>query len=222
MKRPFLVFEDTSPQSRRELFRFLGVTFMATRFAALGPLMWIALGIVTAFAETGRAFTIAVLANGIIYGVFLICCTAIHTLGHIVAGRLVGAPMDANLMTATRDVNVYVTHGADTPRRARIGRSLGGPAANIVAGLVFVVLWRWSGERLLQMFGIISVTIGVFTLMPIPTLDGFTILGNFCVATRGALDEFHEGLARPSIISGTSGGYFKRTGVSYILNRSAG
>jgi len=176
MKRPFLVFEDTGPEARRELFRFLGVTFMATRFAALSPLMWIALGIVTALAETRGALTGSMVVNGVVYGVFLICCTVIHTFGHIVAGHLVGAPMDANLMTATRDVNVYATHGVETPRRARIGRSLGGPAANIIAGLVSAALWRWNGEQWFLMFGIVSIAIAVFTLMPIPTLDGYTIL----------------------------------------------
>ena len=175
MKRPFLVFEDIGPESRRELFRFLGVTFMATRFAALGPFMWIALGVVTALAESHATLTATAAMRGVIYGVFLVCCTVIHTFGHIVAGRLVGAPMDANLMTATRDVNIYITHGVDTPRRARIGRSLGGPVANLVAGLVSAALWRWNGGPWFLMFGIMSVAIGVFTLMPIPTLDGSTI-----------------------------------------------
>jgi Zn-dependent protease len=179
MKRPFLVFEDIGPESRRELFRFLGVTFMVTRFAALGPLMWITLGFVTALAESHGAFAAAVAVNGLIYGVFLICCSVIHTLGHIVAGHLVGAPMDANLMTATRDVNIYITHGVETPRRARIGRSLGGPVANLLAGLIFAALWRWGGEQLFLMFGVMSLAIGAFTLMPIPTLDGFTILEQF-------------------------------------------
>ena len=174
MKRPFLVFEDIGPESRRELFRMLGVTFMATRFAPLSLVMWIALGIVTAVAESRGAVTGAVAVNGVVYGVLLICCTVIHTLGHIVAGHLVGAPMDANLTTATRDVNIYITHGVETPRTARIGRSLGGPAANILSGLVALALW--NGEVWLRMFGIMSVAIGVFTLMPIPTLDGFRIL----------------------------------------------
>jgi Zn-dependent protease len=176
MKRPFLVFEDIGPESRRELFRFLGVTFMVTRYGALSPLMWIALGVVTALAESHGAVSGVVLLNGVAYGMFLICSTVIHTLGHIAAGHLVGAPMDANLMTATRDVNIYITHGADTPRRARIGRSLGGPGANLLAGLIFAALWRWNGEPLLLKFAVMSAAIGVFTLMPIPTLDGSTIL----------------------------------------------
>ena len=176
MKRPFLVFEDIGSESRRELFRFLGVTFMATRFAAWSPIMWIGLGVVTALAENHGAFTTTALLNGGVYGVLLVCCTVIHTLGHIVAGHLVGAPMDANLMTATRDVNIYITHGVETPRRARIARSLGGPAANLLVGLIAVAAWRWNGELWLRMFGIMSTAIGVFTLMPIPTLDGFTIL----------------------------------------------
>jgi Zn-dependent protease len=175
MKRPLLVFEDIGPESRRELFRFLGVSFMVTRFAPAGPFMWIALGIVISVAETGGIVTSTALLNGILYGLFLICSSSIHTLGHIVAGRFVGAPMDANLMTATRDVNIYVTHGSGTPRRARIGRALGGPMANTLAGLAAIVVWRLSGEQLFLMFGIMNVAIGVFTLMPIPTVDGFTI-----------------------------------------------
>ena len=138
--------------------------------------MWIGLGVVTALAESEGAFTTTTWLNGFIYGVSLICCAVIHTLGHIVAGHLVGAPMDANLMTATRDVNIYITHGVETPRSARIVRSLGGPVANLLAGLVSFALWRWNGELWLRMFGIMSTAIGVFTLMPIPTLDGFTIL----------------------------------------------
>jgi len=148
MKRPLLVFEDIGPESRRELFRFAGVSFMATRWAALSPFMWIALGVVTALAESRGAFKTSVAVQGVIYGVLLICCNVIHTLGHIVAGHLVGAPMDANLMTATRDVNIYITHGDGTPRSARIGRSLGGPLANLLAGLASLLLWLWTEEPL--------------------------------------------------------------------------
>jgi Zn-dependent protease len=176
VKRPLLVFEDVGPASRRRLFEWLGVTFMATRYAVLSPLFWIGLGLATAFASHPAAALGGVFPAGLGYGVLLMTCNTLHTLGHILAGRIMGAPMQANLLTSTRDVNIYTSPSLHTPPHIRIVRALGGPFANLSIGIVALGAAKAAGIDLLIVFGWMNIAIGLWTLLPIPTLDGSTIL----------------------------------------------
>jgi len=108
MSRPFLVVEDIQPASRHRLFRLFGVTWTATRYAWVGPLFWFGLGIAIAAAEPGPANLVRLFLVGVGYGLLLLASNTLHTLGHIAAGRLAGAPMSVNVLTSTRDVNLYV------------------------------------------------------------------------------------------------------------------
>lgn len=173
MPRPFLVAEETGPAFRRTLFRLFGITWAATRYAWLGPLFWCAMGILIALAEQrppGDSFTV-----GVGYGLLLYASNVLHTVGHIVFGRLAKAPMAVNVLTSTRDVNVYVQPGASAPPGRRMLRALGGPLANVLGGLAaFAPSWIFA-TRWLSMFGYFNLAIGFWTLAPIPSLDGWVI-----------------------------------------------
>jgi Zn-dependent protease len=175
MKRSFLVAEDTG--ERRRLFDALGVTWLATRYAWLSPLFWLALGLAMAFADPDAGGATDVLLAGVWYGIVLAVANALHSLGHIVVGRAVRAPVEAILLTSTRDVTIYREPGDAAPARRRLGRSLGGPAANLVAGCALVVLARRTHLSWLAMAGYINVGIALWTLAPVPSLDGWVIWG---------------------------------------------
>jgi Zn-dependent protease len=175
MRRPFLVFEDTSPGARQELFRLFGVTWAATRYAWLGPLVWIALGVVIAASEEHTVQGWGSMLRGVGYGFLLIATNVLHTLGHIAAGRLAGSPMAVNVLTSTRDVNVYREPGASAPPRLRRLRSLGGPAANLVAGIAALAAARLLGSRGALMFGYMNIVVALWTIVPVPTMDGWVL-----------------------------------------------
>jgi len=195
--RPLLVLEDTSRPSHR-LFTALGVEWRATHRAWVGPFFWVALGWAVAWGQsagsgpsggTGSPGTLGTLAVGAAYGVLLWLTNAVHTLGHVLAARVAGTPLDAVLLTSTRDVVVYRGWKREVAERVRVVRSMGGPLANAFLG--GLALWgaaalagagsagtgdpvgaavRWTG-----IFGLFNLCLAAWTLAPIPTLDGWIV-----------------------------------------------
>ncbi len=112
---------------------------------------------------------------GIVYGLLIILSSFCHGLGHIINSRLVKAPMTSLYITAT----VGVTHYEDDteqPGRVHLGRALGGPLFNLFLGLSAIALYLVvAPSHFLLFFGIVNLGFGVFTLMPIPSLDGAVI-----------------------------------------------
>jgi len=170
--KPLLVLEDTTRPSVL-LFSALGVEWWATRWAWVGPLFWIALGFPVAWAEG------AGIARGVGYGVLLYLANTIHTLGHIAAGALVGTRMDAVVLTSTRDVDVYRGAKRDVPERVRVLRSLGGPAANLALGVGALALGAAASApgpaHWLRTCGLFNAAIALWTVMPVPTMDGWIL-----------------------------------------------
>jgi len=177
MTKPFLVFENLDTVSRHELFRFLGTRWVATRYAWLSPVFWCALGLAVSFVGNPAATMGQRLASGVGYGLMLMAANTIHSVGHIVAGRLAREPMAVNLLTATRDVSVYVRQGSDASRGRRLARSLGGPIANLTSGALALAAGSAIAVEWLRMFGLFNVLIGLWTLLPVPSLDGAVIWG---------------------------------------------
>jgi hypothetical protein len=169
------VLEDTSPRSRRTLFRIAGVTWAATRYAWVSPLFWTALGMAVAWAgRRGEPIEEALLV-GCGYGLALYVSNALHSVGHIVAGRVAGAPMGTNLLTSTRDVTIYLQPGASVPRRPRVARALGGPVANLVCGIVALAASGVGLPRWFARVGYINIGVGLWTLAPVRSMDGWVI-----------------------------------------------
>lgn len=177
MRRPLLIFEDLRTTPRRRLFIVFGVEWLATPYAWLSPPFFCLLGIAAALVgNAGRSLTFRLLA-GVVYGLMLYACNTIHSLGHILGGTLLGAPMNALLLTATRDVNVYLGSRAEVPLRIRMGRAVSGPLLNLLTGVVLIVAgWALHGGWL-TVFGCFNLGVSLWTLCPIPTMDGCVIWG---------------------------------------------
>jgi hypothetical protein len=181
--KPFLVLEDVSRPSRL-LFSAWGVEWWATRWAWVGPLFWIALALPVAWAQDGG------LLRGVAYGILLYLSNTIHTLGHFGAGTLAGARMDAVVLTSTRNVDVYRGAKRDVPTRVRVLRSLGGPAANALVGAAALGLGAAAEgapevRGWLAVLGLFNLAIAAWTLLPVPTLDGWILWRALLYRRRG-------------------------------------
>jgi len=177
MRRPLLIFEDLHTTPRRKLFTLFGVEWLATPYAWLSPPFFCVLGIAAALlGHTESSLTMRML-TGAIYGLPLYACNTIHSLGHIIGGTILGAPMNALLLTATRDVTVYVGSRANVSLRIRMGRAVSGPLLNLLAGILVVMLARMLRASWLTAFGYFNLAVGIWTLCPIPTMDGWVIWG---------------------------------------------
>lgn len=139
-----------------------------------------------ALASRGHADATGVLVAGLGYGAVLYGTNILHSLGHIVAGRVVGSPVEAVLMTSTRDVMIYAQPGATAPARRRLGRALGGPIANLAAGSALILAGHWARVPWVAMSGIVNVGVALWTLVPVPSLDGWVI---WRIVVRSARDE---------------------------------
>jgi len=128
-----------------------------------------------AFASQKDAGAARVLAAGFGYAAVLYAANILHSVGHVIAGRIVGAPVDVVLVTSTRDVMVYAQPGAAAPARSRLRRALGGPAANLAAGCVLTLAGHVTEAPWIVVAGWMNVGIAVWTLMPIPSLDGWVV-----------------------------------------------
>ena len=89
--------------------------------------------------------------------------------------------------------------------RSRYGDALvsaAGPAMNFLlafAALTALAVWMrlggiaaegpaHNGQYLLRIFGVTNIALGIFNLIPVPPLDGSTVLGNFVPAYRRWLE----------------------------------
>jgi len=173
MTKPLLVAEDVT--ARRSLFRVFGVSWRATRYAWVSPFSWVSLGLAMAFAGRREADATGIVVAALGYGAVLYAANILHSVGHIIAGRVMGAPVQAILVTSTRDVVVYAQPGTAAPARCRLGRSLGGPLANLAVGCALVFGGHLAQARWAVVSGLINVGVAVWTLMPVPSLDGWVI-----------------------------------------------
>jgi hypothetical protein len=165
--------EDVATCPKRRMGLVLGVPWLATSRAWLAPFVWMALGTFATFVGSPARDAAGTLARGAVFGLMLYGANLLHSIGHLVAGVLVMAPMSANLLTATRDVNIYETAAGPPPARwARVARTMGGPLANAGLGLACVLVAGLGARGLLSWFGFANLAVAFWTIMPLPTLDG--------------------------------------------------
>jgi Zn-dependent protease len=121
--------------------------------------------------------TLQRIAVGTGYGALLWVTGVVHTLGHVAAARVAGTPMDAVVLTSTRDVDVYRGAKRSVPERVRVVRSMGGPLANAAVGAAALAVGvpMDGAAGWLRTFGVVNVCIAVWTLMPVPTMDGWIV-----------------------------------------------
>jgi hypothetical protein len=175
--RPLLVFENIHAPARTRLFTFAGVIVEATRYAWLAVPGYIAVGVLLSVLGRFGDSVVATFGTGCALGAGLYLTNSVHSLGHIVVGRIVGSPMDVLLLTATRDVTLYASATGSPARQARILRSLGGPVFNLLAGTAAFAAAALFKSEWLRFLSLANVVVGLWTLCPVPTLDGWVIWG---------------------------------------------
>jgi hypothetical protein len=177
MRNPLLVFENIHTTPRRKLFRFLGVDWLATPYAWLSIPFFVGGGVAVAVLGDLSAPLAESLPRGLVFGGLLFLINVLHTVGHILSGKIVGAPMDANLVTATRHVNLYSGDQSGYGKGVHIGRSLGGPLFNLLTGLIALGASALVSDAALAFFATTSIGIGLGALGPVPSVDGWVIWG---------------------------------------------
>jgi Zn-dependent protease len=175
MMKPLFVFDDIRSPRRTFLFTIAGVRIEATRHAWMAPMTWLLFGLLIAALEADSGSVVSVVTKAAVYATALYSTNVLHSLGHIVAGRIVGTPMHILLLTSTRDVTLYPTVPPNSPVGVRVGRSLGGPAANIGVALLCFNMAAPLSAPWLESFAIVNLAVGLWTLCPIPTMDGWVI-----------------------------------------------
>jgi hypothetical protein len=175
MNKPFWVLGNIDAQARRRLFNAWDVEWQATRFTWLSIITFGTLGLVMAALLGKLSLKPISWLTAAGYGALIYSTNVVHSLGHILSGHLVGRPMQANLLTATFDVNIYSGDQSSLTRRVHIRRALGGPLLNLFVGLVSLAVWRWTGWSWLGILGCMHLASGLWTLMPIAHLDGMVI-----------------------------------------------
>lgn len=172
---------------RRKLFTLLGTPWLVTPYAWLNVVAFIVAGIIVALGlESGRPAARILLA-GVGYGLLVYLTYVLHGIGHIVSAKIVGAPMDAHLITPLRQINLYEGDQSRYPKGVHIGRALGGPLANLLTGLAAwgivwgqtgsLIPWKMLGESWMAFFSVASLLVGVAAFAPTPTIDGWVIWG---------------------------------------------
>jgi hypothetical protein len=173
--QPLGVFEDIQTTPRRYLFTVLGIAVFATPIAWLHPITQLPGIFVLAlifYPNLTFGERIGLMLQWIL---IILLIGAIHSLGHMISGKLAGAPMTYLLVTATRPVTIYEGDQDQYPPRVHIMRAAGGPIANIAFGLVGLLLTASIGPTpALSYFTIVNLLI-VFAFLPIPTVDGEVI-----------------------------------------------
>jgi hypothetical protein len=177
MSRPLLVFEDITTSPRHRFFRFLGVDVMVTPYAWFSVPFFCVLGVLIAFGERPEDAMTRTLTVGLEYGLLLYLTNVVHSLGHILAAKMVGAPMEVLLLTGTRDVTLYRREEPGPSKWMFIGRSLGGPVANVLIGFVALGISHLSLAGWLFSLFIFNFAIAAWTVCPVPSMDGWVIWG---------------------------------------------
>ena len=177
MADPLMVLEDTGPSNRRHIGSVLGVDLYATPLAGLGIVMQLVAGAVLGwFLFEGDPA--ARLVSGALLGSLLLVSNVVHGMGHLLGGRLAGSPMTGYLVTMTRHVNLYEDDPDDPtaiPPRVHILRAAGGPALNLIVGVLALLVWWVSRDWVSAALAILNLGFAVGALAPVPSVDGEVI-----------------------------------------------
>jgi hypothetical protein len=174
LKKPYWVLENIDQPARRHLLKFGGIEWQATRYACLSPLTFGACGLLAAAFLGKLSLDPSSWLTGLVYGLLFYSTNFVHTLGHLLSGNLVGQPMQANLLTATFDVNIYAGNQSGYTRRVHLGRALGGPLLNMLVGLLCLAAGGWTGGWL-KIAGLVHLASALWTSLPIAPMDGWVI-----------------------------------------------
>jgi hypothetical protein len=175
MRRPFWVIEDIDIRTSRHLFDLWSIRWLATRNTWASVVFSALIGLGVAALLGQLTADPSSWLTGLGYGLLFYSTNILHSIGHMLSGHMVAHPMQANLLTATWDVNHYEGDQSMFPRRVHVGRALGGPLLNFAIALLSLALWRWLGWTWLMVAAVMHFGSGIFTLLPIAPMDGWVL-----------------------------------------------
>lgn len=168
MAKPLFFIEDVDTAPRTTIAHTGETAVSVTPLAPLGRLASVAGGFVLALFLHRDARGWKRLKLSLIHALGIELANLGHSVGHIVSARAVGAPMDELLITATRHATLYDEN--DVTSEQHIGRSLGGPLANVAMALLFgLFAWRSPVARTLAM---VNAGTAALAFLPLPDVDG--------------------------------------------------
>lgn len=175
-EKPLLVYENPRSVRRKWLGRWLGVPVYATPKALLNvlfiaPLMFVLTFVLSPRSRLLQRVGLAALLTAVFEGI-----ATLHSIGHLVAGKIAGSPADDVVITATRQLTLYSGDQSDLPREVHLTRALGGPVANLLGGVAGLVLMPLLGNSpILLGWTLLNFVFGFGSLAPIESLDGGSI-----------------------------------------------
>jgi hypothetical protein len=170
---PLLVFEDYFTLPLTPIGSLLDIPVVATPKAWLNPVLMAAPMLIATFILAPQIGLLDRIALTAFWALLGLGTSFVHSIGHIIGGKLAGAPMDRLVVTMTRQPNVYDGDQAHYPARVHVLRAAGGPAANLVVGLAAGLLLLVAGytPTLLVIAGL-NIGFALGALAPVPSVDG--------------------------------------------------
>lgn len=161
-------------QTQKPIITLLNTPVTAEPSALISPIAMFGLG-----AWFGHGPFMARFRQGLLAAISIIFEDTIHTMGHIISSRHADAPMDSFHLAAPFPSTIY--HNNDVSPEAHRMRAMGGPIASILAlGLTLLLRSLTKigsiGREFLNISAIMHALIGLGSLMPLPFLDGGTML----------------------------------------------
>ncbi len=175
-KLPLLVFEDYQTLPLKPLFRLLDIPVVATERAWTNALMLIPVMLVLSLVFTRSASVFMHILQTALWVLAFELTAFIHSFGHMISGKLAGAPMDRLVVTSTRQITVYDGDQSGYSPAVHVIRALGGPVANIaVAILALLGLLIVRSSPTIAVFAVLNLAFGFGAALPIPSVDGEVI-----------------------------------------------
>ncbi len=168
---------DSASVRRRRVFSVAGVDCFLTLYAWLSVPFFIAIGLFVALVQRADDRPAAVFPAGLAYGLLLFLSHVFHTVGHVLAGRIVGAPNGSVVITSTFHINRHRCDPAYCSRWTHIGRAAGGPVATLALAGIALALHAAAGGEWFEFLTKANWIVGICLLFPMPGIDGWVIWG---------------------------------------------
>ncbi len=162
----------------RRVGRVAGTEWLVARGAWLAAIVFYVVGLVIALLTGARGGIFGVLLQAAAYGALGYAVLVLHSVGHVLTSWLVGAPVEAILITSLRHVNLFDTAPRSYPRGVQMWRALGGPLVNLLVGIGALGWYVLFSQPSLLFFGGLNVAYALLSLVPLPSFDGWAIWGD--------------------------------------------
>lgn len=161
-------------KTKNQIFTLLNTPVTAEPSALMIPVAVFGLGV-----WFGQNPFMARFRQGLLAVIGYLLTDVIHGIGHIISSRHANAPMDSIHLAAPLPSTIY--HNQDVSPEAHRMRAVGGPIASMVAlGLTLLLRPLTTvgsiGREFLNISALMHALIGLGSLMPLPFVDGGSML----------------------------------------------